>query len=82
MPLSARFGFLLLRGQMARTAGQCHSTWGHEVQVVIQSPQSFVVSQECQKVAWQNGYRRNLGEANGCDCNRGERKRPYSLENA
>lgn len=31
----------------------------------IQSPQSFVVSQECQKVAWQNGYRRALGEADG-----------------
>ncbi len=33
--------------------------------VLIQSPQSFVVSQECQKVAWQNGYRRALGEADG-----------------
>jgi hypothetical protein len=33
--------------------------------VVIQSPQSFVISQECQKVAWQNGYRRALGEADG-----------------
>jgi hypothetical protein len=33
--------------------------------VQIQSPQSFVVSQECQKVAWQNGYRRALGEADG-----------------
>jgi hypothetical protein len=32
---------------------------------MIQSPQSFVVSQECQKVAWQNGYRRTLGEADG-----------------
>ena len=32
---------------------------------MIQSPQSFVVSQECQKVAWQNGYRRALGEAYG-----------------
>lgn len=32
---------------------------------MIQSPQSFVVSQECQKVAWQNGYRRALGEAAG-----------------
>lgn len=31
----------------------------------IQSPQSFVVSQECQKVAWQNGYRRDLGQAEG-----------------
>lgn len=32
---------------------------------MIQSPQSFVVSQECQKVAWQNGYLRALGEADG-----------------
>lgn len=32
---------------------------------MIQSPQSFVVSQECQKVAWQNGYRRALGETDG-----------------
>lgn len=32
---------------------------------MIESPQSFVVSQECQKVAWQNGYRRALGEDNG-----------------
>jgi hypothetical protein len=32
---------------------------------MIQSPQSFVVSQECQKVAWQNGYRRPLGETDG-----------------
>lgn len=31
----------------------------------IETPQSFVVSQECQKVAWQNGYRRALGEADG-----------------
>jgi hypothetical protein len=33
--------------------------------VIIQSPQSFVVLQECQKVAWQNGYRRALGETDG-----------------
>ena len=32
---------------------------------MIQVPQSFVVSQECQKVAWQNGYRRALGEKDG-----------------
>ena len=31
----------------------------------IEAPQSFVVSQECQKVAWQNGYRRAMGEAGG-----------------
>lgn len=33
--------------------------------MTIEAPQSFVVSQECQKVAWQNGYRRALGEADG-----------------
>ncbi len=33
--------------------------------MTIEVPQSFVVSQECQKVAWQNGYRRALGEADG-----------------
>ena len=32
---------------------------------MIESHQSFVISQECQKVAWQNGYRRALGEADG-----------------
>ena len=32
---------------------------------MIESPQSFVVSQECQKVAWQNGFRRALGEVDG-----------------
>lgn len=32
---------------------------------MIQSHQSFVVSQECQKVAWQNGYRSALGEVDG-----------------
>ena len=32
---------------------------------MIQLPQSFVVSQDCQKVAWQNGYCRALGEADG-----------------
>ena len=31
----------------------------------IETPRSFVVSQECQKVTWQNGYRRALGEADG-----------------
>jgi len=31
----------------------------------IETPQSLVVSQECQNVAWQNGYRRALGEADG-----------------
>ena len=33
--------------------------------MTIEAPQSFVVSQECQKVAWQNGYRRALGEVGG-----------------
>jgi HNH endonuclease len=33
--------------------------------MTIKAPQSFVVSQECQKVAWQNGYRRALGEVGG-----------------
>ena len=32
---------------------------------MIQSPQSFVVRHECQQVAWQNGYRRALGETDG-----------------
>ena len=33
--------------------------------MILEAPQSFVVAQECQKVAWQNGYRRELGEENG-----------------
>ena len=32
---------------------------------MIEAPQSFVVREECEKVAWQNGYRRFLGEADG-----------------
>lgn len=32
---------------------------------MIQSPQSFVVSEECQKVASDNGYRRAMGEKDG-----------------
>lgn len=35
---------------------------------MIQTPQSFVVSTECQKVAEQNGFRRFLGEAGGWAC--------------
>lgn len=31
----------------------------------IENPQSFVVREECEKAAWQNGYRRALGEADG-----------------
>ena len=33
--------------------------------VQIQSPQSFVVREECGKATWQNGYRRPLGEVHG-----------------
>ena len=32
---------------------------------MIESPQSFVISEECRKAAWQNGYRRHLGEVSG-----------------
>lgn len=32
---------------------------------MLEVPQSFVVSQECQKVAWQNGYRREMGQVDG-----------------
>lgn len=35
---------------------------------MIQSPQSFVVAEECHKVAWQNGFRRAMGEADGWAC--------------
>lgn len=31
----------------------------------LESPQGFSVRQECAKAAWQNGYRRDLGEAEG-----------------
>lgn len=31
----------------------------------VESPQSFVGRQECEKVAWQNGFRRVLGETAG-----------------
>jgi hypothetical protein len=33
--------------------------------MTIESPQSFVVREECQKAAFQNGFRRILGEAAG-----------------
>lgn len=33
--------------------------------MMLETPQSFVVSQECQKVAWQNGFRRPMGETEG-----------------
>lgn len=32
---------------------------------MIQSPQSFVVREECEKATWQNGFRRKLGEVGG-----------------
>jgi hypothetical protein len=32
---------------------------------MIESPPGFVMTQECRKVAWQNGYRRPLGESGG-----------------
>lgn len=34
----------------------------------VESPQSFPVREECQKVAWDNGYRRAIGEADGWAC--------------
>ncbi len=36
--------------------------------MIVEAPQSFVVAQECEKVAWQNGYRRGLGEEKGWAC--------------
>lgn len=33
--------------------------------MIVESPQSFVVREECEKVAWQNGFRRILGEEAG-----------------
>lgn len=33
--------------------------------MTIKAPQSFVVREECEKAAWQNGFRRKLGEADG-----------------
>lgn len=33
--------------------------------MIVEAPQSFIVAQECQKVAWQNGYRREFGEEDG-----------------
>jgi hypothetical protein len=32
---------------------------------MLESPQSFVVRQECEKATWQNGFRRALGELDG-----------------
>ncbi len=33
--------------------------------ISVESPQSFVIRQECDKAAFQNGFRRNLGETAG-----------------
>ena len=33
--------------------------------MVIEAPQSFIVREECQKAATQNGFRRPKGEVNG-----------------
>jgi hypothetical protein len=33
--------------------------------MVVESPQSFIVAEDCRKAAWQNGYRRDLGQENG-----------------
>ncbi|MBL0934827.1 MAG: HNH endonuclease [Rhizobiaceae bacterium] len=32
---------------------------------MIEAPQGFVVAEECRKLAWQNGYRRPIGERDG-----------------
>ncbi len=32
---------------------------------MIENPQGFVIAEECRKLAWQNGYRRPLGERDG-----------------
>ena len=32
---------------------------------MIEAPQSFIVASECEKAAWQNGFRRKLGEQAG-----------------
>lgn len=32
---------------------------------MIETPQSFVVREECEKAAWQNGFRRKLGTSEG-----------------
>lgn len=33
--------------------------------VIVEAPQSFVVREECEKAAWQNGFRRVLAEVEG-----------------
>src|SRR5688572_5286652 len=32
---------------------------------MVQVPQGFIVAEECRKAAWQNGFRRPLGEQDG-----------------
>ncbi len=32
---------------------------------MIETPQGFIVAEECRKAAWQNGYRRALGQQDG-----------------
>lgn len=32
---------------------------------MIESPQSFIIREECEKAAWEHGFRRALGEADG-----------------
>jgi hypothetical protein len=32
---------------------------------LAESPQSFIIREECEKAAWEHGYRRTLGEADG-----------------
>lgn len=33
--------------------------------MTIKAPQSFVIREECEKAAWQNGFRRQLGQTDG-----------------
>jgi hypothetical protein len=37
----------------------------HEGQIPLDLPQSFIVREECEKAAWQSGFRRVLGEQAG-----------------
>lgn len=38
------------------------------IEVQVETPQSFVVREECEKAAWQNGFRRPLGSVAGWTC--------------
>ena len=33
--------------------------------MILTSPQPFVIREECEKAAWEHGYRRVLGETDG-----------------